>query len=134
MPSLRHIALATKDPEATASFYRQAFGFEEVGRLDVDLGEGIFLTDGTLNLAVIRFKIDQVGCGLDYVGIHHFGVLCEDLEGQSAKVEKMGAECVVEKPKDAEGFFEVKYRGPDGVIFDLTDHPWWGSAPLNSPG
>ena len=33
MPKLRHIALATKDPEATAAFYCKAFDFKEVGRV-----------------------------------------------------------------------------------------------------
>jgi catechol 2,3-dioxygenase-like lactoylglutathione lyase family enzyme len=31
MPKLRHIAIATNDPKATAEFYKQAFGFEQVG-------------------------------------------------------------------------------------------------------
>lgn len=131
MPKLRHIALATKNPEETARFYREAFGFEEVGRVDVDLAEAIFLSDGTLNLAVARFNTDQLGLGLDYTGIHHIGILCDDVEEMSKKVEALGAECVMARPKDAEGFFEVKYRGPDGVVFDLLDEPWKGSAPLD---
>jgi len=29
---IRHIALATNDPIKTANFYKEAFGFQEVGR------------------------------------------------------------------------------------------------------
>ena len=31
MPKLRHIAIATNDPKATAEFYKKAFGFEQIG-------------------------------------------------------------------------------------------------------
>ena len=50
MPKLRHIALATKDPEATAAFYCKAFDFKEVGRVgdrddpDNGLAWGIYLS------------------------------------------------------------------------------------------
>ena len=33
MPKLRHIALATDDPDKTAAFYIEAFDFKEVGRV-----------------------------------------------------------------------------------------------------
>src|SRR5260370_422845 len=31
MAKLRHIAIATNDPKATAEFYKKAFGFEQIG-------------------------------------------------------------------------------------------------------
>ena len=33
MPKLRHIALATDNPDKTAAFYIEAFDFKEVGRV-----------------------------------------------------------------------------------------------------
>ena len=27
------------------------------------------------------------------------------------------------------GFFEIKFKGPDGTVFDIADHPWMGSKP-----
>ena len=67
MPKLRHIALATDDPDKTAAFYIEAFDFREVGRVgnpddpDNGLAWGIYLSDGTLNLAVLKFKnVDQL--------------------------------------------------------------------------
>src|SRR6185437_15006167 len=83
MAKIRHIALATNDPIKTAEFYKQAFDFKEVGRTGNPddpggIAWGIYLSDGTLNLAVLKFKnVDQLGKGLDYVGIHHFGVLID---------------------------------------------------------
>jgi len=136
MAKLRHIALATNDPEKTAKFYREAFGFKEVGRTgnpddpSKGIAWGIYLSDGTLNMAVLKFKnVDQLGKGLDYVGIHHFGVLVDDLDQYMAKLETLGAPCFMKQEPSAKmSFFETKFRGPDGVVFDVSEHPWLGAA------
>jgi catechol 2,3-dioxygenase-like lactoylglutathione lyase family enzyme len=136
MPKLRHIALATDDPEKTAAFYREAFDFKEVGRVgdpdkpDEGLAWGIYLSDGTLNLAVLNFKnVDQLGKGLDYVGIHHFGVLCEDLDGTIDKLDEMRAPCILKQDENTpDNFYETKFVGPDGVVFDVSEHAWIGAA------
>ena len=136
MPKLRHIALATKDPEATAAFYCKAFDFKEVGRVgdrddpDNGLAWGIYLSDGTLNLAVLNFKnVDQLGKGLDYVGIHHFGVLGEDLDKTLGTLDDLGAPCILEQdPNSTEQFYETKFKGPDDVVFDVSEHAWIGAA------
>jgi catechol 2,3-dioxygenase-like lactoylglutathione lyase family enzyme len=77
MAKLRHIAIATNDPKATAEFYKKAFGFEQIGETSPTspLAQGYFLSDGTLNIAVLKFKTDQIGKGMDYTGVHHFGIL-----------------------------------------------------------
>ncbi len=130
MPKIRHIAIASQDPEATAEFYKKAFDFEEVGRGDSRLAQGVYLSDGTLNLAILKFKSDQIGKGLDYVGVHHFGVLVDDVDAWTEKLESLGAECFVRRPEaGGSANFEVKFHGPEGVVFDIADHPWVGSAP-----
>ena len=138
MAKLRHIALATNDPEKTAAFYAKAFDFKEVGRVGEPddpgngLAWGIFLSDGTLNLAVLKFKnVDQLGKGLDYVGIHHFGVLVDDLDGTIATLDEMGAPCIMKQDPTAEfPSYETKFTGPDGVVFDVAEHAWIGAATL----
>jgi catechol 2,3-dioxygenase-like lactoylglutathione lyase family enzyme len=135
MAKIRHIALATKDPEGTAEFYKKAFGFKEIARTPPDnpLAHGVFLSDGTLNLAILNFKTDQLGRGMDYVGIHHFGVLVEDADKATDQLEAQGAVCFMRPaPEERMGYFEIKFRGPDGVVFDIAEHPWGGAAPLDS--
>ena len=131
MQKLRHIAIATNDPKATAEFYKKAFGFAQVGetRPDSKLADGYFLSDGTLNIAVLKFKTDQIGKGMDFVGVHHFGVLVDDAEKSTELLESLGAECFMGKGTDTKGFFEIKFRGPDGIVFDIAQHPWMGSQP-----
>ncbi len=135
MAKIRHIALATKDPEGTAEFYKKAFGFKEIARTapSSPLAHGVFLSDGTLNLAILNFHTDQLGKGMDYVGIHHFGVLVEDADRSMETLESLGAVCFMRPdPKENLGYFEIKFRGPDGVVFDIAEHPWGGSAPLEA--
>lgn len=138
MPQIRHIALATNDPEKTAAFYKDAFGFKEVARTKKrddpqQLAYGVYLSDGTLNLAILKFRnYDQLGRGLDYVGLHHFGIeVADNLESWIKKIELLGAECFMRRPESLKDvFFETKIRGPDGVVFDVSEHPWGGAAPI----
>jgi len=134
MAKLRHIAIAAEDPYATAEFYKQAFDFVEVRRTE-PRGEGssygVFLSDGTLNLAVLHFGWDQ-GHGLDFRGIHHFGVLVEDVDAATDKLEQLGAKCIAKRPEGVAGFHETKFHGPEKVLFDITAHPWKGAAPLDT--
>ena len=134
MAKLRHIAIAAEDPYATAEFFKKAFDFVEVRRTEKrgeDSSYGVFLSDGTINMAILHFGWDQ-GHGLDYRGIHHLGVLVDDVDAYMEKLEKLGANCFAKRPPGQAGFYETKFHGPDKVIFDITDHPWAGAAPLDA--
>ena len=65
---IRHVALSVQDPWETAEFYKEALGLEEVTELDGALAEGLFLTDGVVNLALLKFKTDEAaqGTGKDF--------------------------------------------------------------------
>ena len=130
---LRHIAIATTDPETTAAFYKEAFGFEEVGRTNTPLATGVYLSDGNLNLAILRFHTDQLGRGLDYVGLHHFGIHVADPDDTTARLKNAGAVQKTERPTQPTSFFEVKFVGPDGVVFDISEHGWIGTSGLPAP-
>ncbi|MEA2640401.1 MAG: methylmalonyl-CoA/ethylmalonyl-CoA epimerase [Chloroflexota bacterium] len=130
MPKLRHIALSTKDPEAVAEFYKRVFEMKEVGRTNTELAQGIYLSDGTINMAVLNFKTDQLNRGMDYVGLHHIGFVVEDLEEVGERLKENGAELMQPRPTTPTQFFEVKHRGPDGVVVDTSEHPWLGAAGL----
>jgi len=80
MPKLRHIAIAAEDPEAMAEFYKKAFDFKEVGRPNGYLADGVFLSDGTLNMAILKFKTDSSARAWISAAFHHFGVLVEDVD------------------------------------------------------
>ncbi|HEV8030636.1 MAG TPA: VOC family protein [Stellaceae bacterium] len=130
MAKLRHLAIACKDPDAMAEFYKQAFDFELVRTSDGPLAYGHHLSDGTIDLAILRFKSDQIGKGMDYTGLHHFGVLVVDVDAASKKVEGLGGRHYLDTTAEGPGGFEVKLYGPEGVLFDVAEHPWTGAEPL----
>jgi len=130
MAKLRHIAIAAKDPDAMADFYVKAFDFKIVRSNDGPLAYGHHLSDGTIDLAILRFKTDQLGKGLDYAGLHHFGILVEDVEEAAKKLEGLGGKHYMDQNGDRLGGFEVKFCGPEGVLFDVAEHPWTGTEPL----
>ncbi len=134
MAKLRHIALHTHDPEATAEFYKRVFDMEEVGRTDSPLAKGIYLSDGTINMAVLKFKTEEAadrhdGMGVTF-GLHHFGFWVDDIEQIRGKLVEAGAEYRQARPHDAvTSFFEEKYKGPDGVMIDISGEGWAGAEP-----
>jgi catechol 2,3-dioxygenase-like lactoylglutathione lyase family enzyme len=141
MPKVKHIALSTQDPDATAKFYIEVFGLKEIGKVDCPGARGYYLSDGDLNIAILNFKKDEVAGverGKDWSGIHHLGFQVESLDEIAEKLSTAGS-----KPRDdvnaalgvgqghrTGGNVEVKYSGPDGVMLDVSETGWVGTSPL----
>jgi len=137
MVKIRHIAFASEHPGKAAEFYKMAFGFKELSRFGLDperpneasRPSGVTLTDGTLNITILKFGVDQTGVGLDFKGFHHFGVVVDgDLDAWTKRLESLGAPNITGRDDIPPGaHFELKFRGPDGVVFDISERPWPGS-------
>jgi catechol 2,3-dioxygenase-like lactoylglutathione lyase family enzyme len=135
MARIQHLAIASLDPDKQAEFYKAVFGFEEIRRIDNPRARGVVLTDGAINISVLNFKQDQIGHGLDYTGLHHFGVYVEDLEGTAQKCLANGAVPYSELPENANEQKSNyrpkrsdKFKGPENSLFDIADHPWIGAS------
>lgn len=145
MAQIRHIAIQTQDEEATARFYIDHFGLRQVGaKLDSPRAAGYYLTDGNINLAILRFKDPRVAGverGLGWSGLHHIGFQVESLEETARRLEGSAA-----RPRDdvneamglgkggapGHGNVEVRYQGPDGIVFDISQTGWVGT-PTHAP-
>ena len=93
MAKIRHIAIATQNAEETAKFYVEAFGLTQISTIETPIVSGAFLTDGTINVAILDFKNDQVAGaerGKDWSGIHHIGFEVENLEEIAQKLAAAG--------------------------------------------
>ncbi|MGI0014684.1 MAG: VOC family protein [Nitrososphaera sp.] len=134
MPKLRHLALHTANPEATADFYKRVFDMVEVGRTDSPFAEGIYLSDGTLNVAILRYRTSELAeryGGSSALGVSHFGFWAEDIEETRRRLRQAGAQYLERRDHDTAptGFFEEKWKGPDGALFDITAEGWAGALP-----
>jgi catechol 2,3-dioxygenase-like lactoylglutathione lyase family enzyme len=142
MPKIKHIALSTQDVEKTARFYIEVFGMKEMGKIDDPGTTGCFLTDGDINLAILKFKNDQaagVERGKGFSGIHHIGFQVESLEAIAERLATAGAprrddvnQALGVGGRQAHGNVEVKYGGPDGVMLDVSATGWVGTSGLGS--
>jgi len=141
MVQIRHISIASDHPGKAADFFKRAFGFREVSRYGLDPANsdvaprpsGVVLTDGFISVGIIKFAKDQIGVGLDYLGLHHFGLVVDDLAEWTRHLEKLGAPnltTLADLPVNAHA--EIKFRGPDNVVFEISPSPWPGAAPVTA--
>jgi catechol 2,3-dioxygenase-like lactoylglutathione lyase family enzyme len=133
MARIKHIAIRTPDPENTAAFYKEVFGLEEVGLARA----GVYLSDGYINLAILKSS-DQ-GSGESprdvpgYAGIDHLGFQVDDVDDMCKKLDKAGARAMGginlghAPGAEQQSYYELKYRGPDNQVIDITASGWIGT-------
>lgn len=124
---LRHIALSVPDVEQAATFFEQAFGMRRVGNARF----GIYMSDGTMNVALLKYPSDIPGYppGYRFHGITHFGMWIDDLDQATEQVEAAGATYLMGRDQhNDQAFYEVKFQDPNGVVFDLTHSGWQGAV------
>ena len=59
-----------------------------------------------------------------FVGIHHFGFQCDDLEQQQKQIEKGGGAFFFDLGDMDDDDFERKFKDPNGIIFDINWKGW----------
>ena len=130
MAKLRHIAITVQDPHKSAEFYMNAFGMKKVGETDWANARGVYLSDGTINLALLNYKNDEFAGerGRDFVGLHHIGFWVDDVKESRDAVEAAGGKYWMGEAVEGGGFYEIKYRDPDGVVVDITANGWGGAV------
>jgi catechol 2,3-dioxygenase-like lactoylglutathione lyase family enzyme len=132
MAKLRHIALSVPDNDRAAAFYEKVFGMERVGREeDEKIGSVIYLSDGVVNLALLCYKPGAVAAGTTSVapiGPNHFGFIVDDLEKTQSDIEAAGGKFFFKLGDSDRVNFELKFKDPDGIVFDLSQKGWIGTS------
>ena len=133
MPRISHIAIATQDLEGTTKFYKEGLGLIEVGKVSSALAEGCYLSDGYINVAILKYRTDEVAMtegAPRHAGIHHIGFSVDDMESAQAQILGAGATPHLEQQVNAAMKapnslnVEYKFSGPDGVTLDLSASGW----------
>ena len=131
MAKLRHIAISVPDPWKAADFYMEAFGMTKVGEAKAPAADGVYLSDGTINLALLRYKEDEwVGEGKtkDWFGVHHIGFITDDAEALGKRIKEKGGQFKGASPSPEGRNAEDKYTDPEGIVFDVSQHGWLGTS------
>jgi len=118
MSRIVHLALKVDDLEKTARFYERVFGFKEVETSKVRDHTSRHLTDGTIDLALIKYDSEESAESLasgQGPCIHHFGIEVDDLNEAAAELAKFGCE-VISDP----GVIPIKFRAPGGTVAEIV--------------
>ena len=136
MARLRHFAICVRDLEQSAQFYEQVFDLKRAGREDLPIGSALYLSDGVVNLALLKFAGSAANDLTDpknAVGSNHFGFQVDDLKAAQKRIEEAGGAFFFDLGDEKNGNFERKFKDPDGIIFDISKHGWLGTDSRTEP-
>ena len=119
MSRIVHLALKVDDLERTAEFYEKVFGFKEVKTEKVRDHTSRHLTDGALDVSIMRYDDDTESAESTAAGegpcIHHFAVEVDDLKAAEKQIRGYGCE-IISDP----GVVPVKFRAPGGTVCEIV--------------
>ena len=125
MSLIRHVALRTRDMERSRFFYERILGLKFLRYV----GDGCYLSDGTVNLTFIQYDGEPPRPPLAYAGEYiHLGLFVENLaeiyqrlraEGFAVLREDIKEERDFDYSRVPEGSFKVS--DPDGNVIDITE-------------
>jgi len=119
MSRIVHLALKVDDLERTTEFYRKVFGFVEVNTEKVRDHTSRHLSDGRLDVALIRYDAGAQSAESKAAGegpcIHHFAVEVDDLAAATRAIKSYGCE-IISDP----GVIPVKFRAPGGTVCEIV--------------
>lgn len=119
MNRIVHLALKVDDLERTTEFYQKVFGFAEANTEKVRDHTSRHLTDGTIDLALIKYDQGTQSAESKAAGegpcIHHFAVEVDDVEAATRQVSLYGCELISDP-----GVIPVKFRAPGGTVCEIV--------------
>jgi len=119
MSRIVHLALRVDDLERTTQFYTEVFGFAEMNTDKVRDHTSRHLTDGTIDLALIKYDAGTQSAESRAAGegpcIHHFAVEVPDMRTAEKRIRALGCE-IISDP----GVVPVKFRAPGGTVCELV--------------
>src|SRR3981081_317345 len=119
MNRIVHLALKVEDLERTTEFYQKVFGFVEMNTEKVRDHTSRHLSDGQLDVALIRYDAGTQSAESKAAGegpcIHHFAVEVDSIAVATRQVQSYGGAIV-----SARVGVRVKFRAPGGTVCELV--------------
>ena len=118
MARIVHIALKVDDLEKATEFYEKGFGFVEMETGQVRDHTSRHLTDGTIDLALIKYDSeDSAEARASGLGpcIHHFAIEVDDMKESADQLKRFDCE-IISDP----GVIPIKFRAPGGTVAEIV--------------
>lgn len=117
-----HAHLVSRDPDATAKWYVEALGAEILGRAEGKGSLNITTKVGEANLSVRGLRPNETvpdGEILPALGLHHFGLIVDDIEAATRQWVKSGGELLESTHIGSSGNIVAFVRGPENVMIEF---------------
>ena len=124
---INHVGVVVKNIDEVLSFLKETFGAEEVKRMAfpqlkqvssvVRIGEGSFeLMEPTAPDGTVGKFLESRGGGL-----HHISLLCDDIEGVCAELEKKGITIIGKMFDKPPKVAFIHPKSAKGILFELAE-------------
>jgi catechol 2,3-dioxygenase-like lactoylglutathione lyase family enzyme len=124
MAKLRHLAILVNDIEASVTFYEKMFEMTKAFEVK---GKAVYLTDGTMNLAILNAATAKNSGADGKLGVHHFGFTVDDFKATETALADAGATYVGDLGDPTGMNYERKWKDPEGILFDVSEKGWYGA-------
>lgn len=125
LPLIRHVGIGTTEPDRLADFYKSVFGMKKVGHKDKEGTKAIYLSDGTINIALVK-NSPIPKSGFQAVGFQVPSISEIEERLRTAPPYLYPGEAPVEiAQRSSESPYKSYYlRDPDGNYVDLSEEGW----------
>lgn len=116
-----HAHLTTPDPARAVDFYTRVLGARLVKQKDDGGKQMIELDLGGAQVRISNYTgADDKWAGPRH-GLHHLGLVVEDLDKVAADMRAAGVEFVAGPVQSKSGTKYAFIKGPDGVLLEVTE-------------
>ncbi len=125
LPLVKHVGIQTEDPEKLAHFYQVLYGMKEVGRREKSGTKAIYLSDGTLNLGLVKnSSVPKPGIQVLGFQIKSLKEIEERLK-QSSEFLYPGEVTIEIEKRNVDSPYKTHFlKDPDGNYIEISEEGW----------
>ncbi len=119
-----HLHLVSRDPQATAQYYRRMFDAKVIETVQPDGKPRIDVDLNGLEIYIFRAGTEDnlPACPPGrYLGLDHFGLLVKNMDEAVAELKKRGAEFTTEPVTMRPGLRIAFIRGPENTRIEIAE-------------
>lgn len=128
MPRVKQVAIVCEDPGRLEEYYCRWFGF---GKLSGGPGDSVYLTDGYLNVGLLKSGPESRALGL-----HHVGIQVESIDDIRKRIAEFDPSIQLERRPEEDPYSEyrIKFREPQGFAIDISEKGYGVEGEKRVPG
>ena len=116
-----HTHITSPDPDKAVEFYTQVLGAKFIREQETPGGKMVDIDLGGIPVRISGHTgADNAWKGLRF-GLHHLGLLVDNMEEFAAELKSKGVEFVVEPFQARPGVKLAFIKAPDNVLFEIIE-------------